>query len=955
MHTIRLLGSACICETGDETSTRTLPRARVAVLAILAVSRSRPVARDRLMAMLWPESDTPRARHQLREALYRLRETLGEGTITSAGDHVQLDSSFVRCDVWDFEDAISTKDWTLADRLYAGPLLDSFFLDGAPEFDRWLETQRARLATMQRAALEALAEEYTSKRDWPRAVTAWRRFAEADPYSAKAAVGFMTALAASGDRMAALHHAAGYEHLLKTDLDAEPDAAVAELAERFRFAATQTESTPPESERVESVESSTPATDSSNARPATHVPAQRRRWHVAIAAGVVGLLSVAGFVRARWVDARDAVDASRLVVVPFRVTGADSSLGFLREGLVELLSTQFIGDYGPTAVDAGEVLRTSASSVAGDGTTPMAARGIARELRAGHAVYGSVVGVARELTISASLLETSSGAVRAGPVLVSGPLDSLPALVSRISAQLLARHAGAENVEQTSAPVLRAFVRGMADYRRANWIAAGTQLFRAFELDSSFTPAAYRFALIHAITAPMTPLGDPPTRDPRFTRLYTLLWKQRQRLSAEHRRLVEAVADSLYIRWPMQSLPRLESVVNLLPNSIEAWDILGDDYYHAGALAGREDWLARATAAFERATALDSTLALNAATHRPDIAFIKRDVRAYNALAPRAVMRRGLEYRRYQSALMSGNTRELHTARIEYAKAWAGGDDEGIDWALQGVSIPQRELDSLLIQLEQVSSTPEQRRVVTDWMIDASLLGGRPQRAASLLERRYGADTLSIDLWLLSYDAGTAERESRVLRAVELHREKQLHPEACNVALARLRRGDTTGIAMIVATEPAMDDKLPASEVVHTVRRGIMAQAAICGQVVRGVLASFSPANDHLLLRADSMMRNLQINYGALWNYDAAIALARRGYYKEAAAAARRRFVDRGEVPRLVLSLRDEGRWSALSGDTAHAIEAYRHYLLWRDSPEPSLVPQRDSVRRELAQLLKAR
>jgi len=304
---------------------------------------------------------------------------------------------------------------------------------------------------------------------------------------------------------------------------------------------------------------------------------------------------------------------------------------------------------------------------------------------------------------------------------------------------------------------------------------------------------------------------------------------------------------------------------------------------------------------------------------------------------------------------MNGNTRELHTARIEYAKAWARGDDEGIDWALQGVSIPQRELDSLLIHLEQVSSTPEHRRVVTDWMIDASLLGGRPQRAASLLERRYGADTLSIDLWLLSYAAGTAEGESRVLRAVELHQEKQLHPEACNVALARLRRGDTTGIAAIVATEPAMDDKLPASEVVHTVRRGIMAQAAICGQVLRGVLASFSPANDHLLLRADSMMRNLQINYGALWNYDAAIALARRGYYKEAAAAARRRFVDRGEVPRLVLSLRDEGRWSALSGDTAHAIEAYRHYLLWRESPEPSLVPQRDSVRRELEQLLKAR
>ena len=158
MHTIRLLGSACICETDGAAASRTIPRARMAVLAILAVARARPVARDRLMAMLWPESDTPRARHQLREALYRLRETLGEDAIASTGDHLQLDSSFVRCDVWDFEDAVAAKDWTCADRLYAGPLLDGFFLDGAPEFDRWVETQRARLETMDRAALEAVAE-----------------------------------------------------------------------------------------------------------------------------------------------------------------------------------------------------------------------------------------------------------------------------------------------------------------------------------------------------------------------------------------------------------------------------------------------------------------------------------------------------------------------------------------------------------------------------------------------------------------------------------------------------------------------------------------------------------------------------------------------------------------------------------------------------------------------------
>jgi hypothetical protein len=473
-------------------------------------------------------------------------------------------------------------------------------------------------------------------------------------------------------------------------------------------------------------------------------------------------------------------------------------------------------------------------------------------------------------------------------------------------------------------------------------------------LDSTFTPATFRFALVHAITAPRTPLGDRPTRDARFTRLYGLLWQQRQRLRTEDRRLVEAVADSLYVRWPMQSLPRLENVVELLPNSVEAWDILGDDYYHAGALVGRDDWLDRAKRSFARAMALDSTIALNAITHRPDIAFIERDSRAFDSFAPKVVAGRGRPYRDYHSALLRENAADIRNARAEYARSWARGEDDGIDWALQGLTLPQHELDSLLIQLEQAANTPEQRRAVTDWATDAAALGGRPARATMLLERANGADTVATDVSILSYGFSSPAVESRVLQR-SLAGQRQPHPEACNVALARLRRGDSSGVAAILATEPPMDDALPAREVVLTVRRGVMAQAAICGQVLRGVLASLSPSGDRWLLRADSMMRHLQINYGALWNYDVAHALARRGYYALASAAARRNFVDRGPVPRLTLSLRDEGRWAAIAGDTAHAVAAYRHYLMWRESPEPALVPERDSVRAELDRLLRKR
>ena len=53
----------------------------------------------------------------------------------------------------------------------------------------------------------------------------------------------------------------------------------------------------------------------------------------------------------------------------------------------------------------------------------------------------------------------------------------------------------------------------------------------------------------------------------------------------------------------------------------------------------------------------------------------------------------------------------------------------------------------------------------------------------------------------------------------------------------------------------------------------------------------------------------------------------------------------------LAESLRLEGRLAAETGDREGAIRAYRNYLRLRSDPEPSRIPQRDSVRAELGAL----
>ena len=57
-------------------------------------------------------------------------------------------------------------------------------------------------------------------------------------------------------------------------------------------------------------------------------------------------------------------------------------------------------------------------------------------------------------------------------------------------------------------------------------------------------------------------------------------------------------------------------------------------------------------------------------------------------------------------------------------------------------------------------------------------------------------------------------------------------------------------------------------------------------------------------------------------------------------------------VLNLAYCQREEGRLSALVGDRAGAIDAYSQYLAMRYKPEPSVKPEVDHVRAELARLV---
>ncbi|HEY0015639.1 MAG TPA: BTAD domain-containing putative transcriptional regulator [Longimicrobium sp.] len=192
------------------------------------------MGREKVIGLLWPDDRTERGRHLLSESLYVLRKDLGEDLFVTAGDEVGVNPLVLRCDAAEFGQAVEEGRLADAARLYRGPFLDGFYVNDAPEFERWAEGERDRLARSYARVLESLAQAAESAGRPGDAVEHWRRLAVHDPYDSGSAVRLMQALDSVGQRAAALWFADTHVALLREELEVEPDDDFAAFVERLR-------------------------------------------------------------------------------------------------------------------------------------------------------------------------------------------------------------------------------------------------------------------------------------------------------------------------------------------------------------------------------------------------------------------------------------------------------------------------------------------------------------------------------------------------------------------------------------------------------------------------------------------------------------------------------------------------------------------------------------------------
>ena len=513
MYTLRLLGSAALDGPDGPVAGRAALRQRVALLAVLAVERPRPLSRDKLVALLWPESGTDEARHLLRDSLYILRSALGDDLVLSTGDDLRLNPDRLTCDLWEFEATLARDDPEAAVGVYHGPFLSGFHLSDADEFERWAEGQRSRLTRRYGQALEQLAEQQMRGGDPLQAVEWWSRLAGEDPYNSRIVLRYMQALEAAGDRAGALRHAGAHSELLRTELDAVPEREVVELAERLRL---ESRAAPGGAPAPTHPTSAVPALlDGARQEillaPVAVGPRQpaRRGWVLSavLIFAVVGGIGVLGGTRAR---ARAPELAPRRVaaaVFENRTGRPDlDDLGSMAAAWIirGLMETPLLDVTDLEAVYAG------GQDDSGHPTDP---RTLARRNGAGLVISGSYYRSGDSVLFQAGIMDVASGRILRSFDPVGAPVErataALEALRERIAGGLsplvnsLNRGfpVDPDLVVPPSLPAYREFVAGLKQGRSGDWGTEAEHYRRAARLDSTFVAPliqlAHREAMVY--------------------------------------------------------------------------------------------------------------------------------------------------------------------------------------------------------------------------------------------------------------------------------------------------------------------------------------------------------------------------------------------------------------------------------------------------------------------------
>lgn len=543
--------------------------------------------RDTLVAMFWPELNTESARAALRKALHFLRQHSGDDVFARRGaDEIGLASGAITLDARAMESAVRAGAFEDALHHYRGEFLNGFYVEGAPDVERWAESERERLRNIAVGAAWHVAEAKQAAGDYHGA-RSWAEWAlHAAPPSETALRRLLSLLERSGDRAAAFAAYHTFAERLDEEFGIIPSEETRTLLDALRSRVGELEP------RGDPAPVPAPPLLSEQ-KPMT---APRRSWSkrtLSVLAASVVVVMVGAFAMLKSPPAIAEDGLARLAVLPFDVAAAPR-LQYLDDGLAVLLSTRLDGAGALRTVDARSVLTWVERE-----NSESRPQSVADYFDANLYVTGSVAQAGDELQIEAALYRTDARR----PIITaqaSGREAALMSMVDDVSRQLLAGYLRGQSGRLTetaaltsgSLPALKAYLRGEELSRRARYEEAREAFQQAIALDSTFALAYYRLSIATAWTGRMAESRHSVDKAARFA----------NRLSERNRLLVDALHSSR-----ATSIPEAERLyltyLQSYPDDYEAWFELAEVVFHSAPVRGMS--VGDARAAFERVLSFD--------------------------------------------------------------------------------------------------------------------------------------------------------------------------------------------------------------------------------------------------------------------------------------------------------------------------------------------------------------
>jgi len=204
----------------------------LALLAYCISARDREYSRDMLAALLWGDVEPERARHNVRQALWRLRRMVGD-MIRTNEDRVGGVSRNIASDREQFQEAMRVGDLPRMLDNYGGSFLADVSFPGADEFDDWALIERHHFEDQMVRSTDQLLHTATLQAKPAQTRTLSKQLLAACPNSIDAHRIVAEVQLAANDRLAASETTNQLEALLRAN-DHRPSAAMHAIITRVR-------------------------------------------------------------------------------------------------------------------------------------------------------------------------------------------------------------------------------------------------------------------------------------------------------------------------------------------------------------------------------------------------------------------------------------------------------------------------------------------------------------------------------------------------------------------------------------------------------------------------------------------------------------------------------------------------------------------------------------------------